>query len=150
MSSKRNNQYDAFIVFEILDFFYFLCNNTHLVDPPDISLNNILPPNKFTLTANDADEQIFIDIEPIYQRPMYLMIEVSRFKSPGTWTNNSWTILYCKPYDPVKDARLILQYYVPKSTSIVSYKKVYIGLRFVCPLSGFHTLNYFDYCLVTL
>lgn len=142
------NGWTGKLLFQCLNWWYYLCNQKFLDYPPNFNLNNIIAPMEYDLIYDPDIPALFCDIKPVFQRPVKLLILMSKFLSAGSWVCHNFAI--CDLIDYVPGQRINLMTYYRKKFKYWHRdgRKVYVELRFIDPETGFHSLGVWWYIII--
>lgn len=138
---KKSGNYSVYMFWKAINYWYWLCNGTFLNLPPPIEFNDLLPPDVYTVTCDPFAKQLIIDILPVIQRPVKLLIQVTHPWNVGKMRSYSFTNLILCDYDPNNTYDIWEVYFGYYYYYKVDLDKIFISLRFIDPNTGYHTVG---------
>jgi|GEM_PF-7133063 hypothetical protein len=149
-NNSRTHNYTGYITWQILNYYYYICNNNYIDIPPDKNLNNINPPIGFALSMNYINKEILLTLPSLNQRPLKLFINFSKGYSQGKTVNYCYR--YCDYIDYIDGLTVNLwDIYLKGFGHILKQFPLYfINIRLVDPLTGFHSLGVWDKVLMEI
>ena len=138
----KDKYYTGQLCYQNMQWWYYLCNKSFMLDPPDINLNNVLPPSVYNFSIDDINKKWYLDIKAVYQRPMKLLVEFSKQLSTGSWRLPGFACAGLHDYIPGQQYEIRRDWFNAFKYWRVDGCRLCIAITFIDPLTGFHSDGY--------